>query len=46
MLKNNEGILPQHFKLFVELFFAVVLGSSFIEFYRLLFPPDLSNPSF
>lgn len=43
---NNSGKLPQHFRGFVEIFFAVVLGASVLEFHALLFPPDLINPSF
>lgn len=45
--KNEKlGSLPRHFITFVEIFFAVVLGASILEFYKFLFPPDLTSPSF
>ncbi len=43
---QNRGTLPQHFVTFVEIFFAVVLGSSILEFADPLFKGDLGNPSF
>lgn len=49
MIENNSeksSRLPQHFRTFVEVFFAVVLGGSILEFHALLFPPHPYNPSF
>jgi 5'(3')-deoxyribonucleotidase len=43
---KGEGRLPHHFVTFVEIFFAVVLGASILEFHTFLFPPDLTSPSF
>jgi 5'(3')-deoxyribonucleotidase len=46
--KNNMGPnrLPQHFRTFVEIFFAVVLGGSILELNAFLFPPNLHSPNF
>ncbi len=46
--ERDEGprMPPHHFVTFVELFFAIVLGASILEFNDLLFPPDFANPSF
>lgn len=49
MIEKNNGDsnrLPQHFRTFVEIFFAVVLGGSILELHTFLFPPHPSNPSF
>lgn len=43
---EGDGRLPHHFVTFVEIFFAVVLGASILEFNEFLFPPDLTSRSF
>lgn len=45
---NNRGVgtLPHHFVTFVEIFFAVVLAASILEFYDVLFPPAITSLGF
>lgn len=45
-VNKNSGTPSLNFVTFVEIFFAVVLGSSILEFRDYLFPPNWNNPSF
>ncbi|MEW6143156.1 MAG: hypothetical protein AB1597_08435 [Chloroflexota bacterium] len=45
-ITKKEARGESHFVRFVEIFFAVVLGSSLLRFSDILFPPSISTPSF